>query len=123
MNNLYIYLYSCFFVKEEVMFMGIENSNQGQDGMIHDTPYGTIHSYDGDTGTYGVVETGGNAGGGHTGLTANTWVDIRTTTKDYNGRYMSMCLNNLKDHEGSINTMYRDSKGNITVGINNNWFC
>jgi GH24 family phage-related lysozyme (muramidase) len=30
---------------------------------------------------------------------------------------MSMCLNNLKDHEGSINTMYRDSKGNITVGI------
>ena len=26
-------------------------------------------------------------------------------------------FNNLKDHEGSINTMYRDSKGNITVGI------
>lgn len=96
--------------------MGIENSNQGPGWHDHDTPYGTIHSYDGDTGTYGGGGTGGNAGGGHTGLTANTWVDI-ATTKDYNGRYMSMCLNNLKDHEGSINTMYRDSKGNITVGI------
>ncbi|WP_434147012.1 glycoside hydrolase family protein [Klebsiella quasipneumoniae] len=96
--------------------MGIENSNQGPGWHDHDTPYGTIHSYDGDTGTYGGGGTGGNAGGGHTGLTANTWVDI-ATTKDYNGRYMSMCLNNLKDHEGSINTMHRDSKGNITVGI------
>ena len=65
--------------------MGIENSNQGPGWHDHDTPYGTIHSYDGDTGTYGGGGTGGNAGGGHTGLTANTWVDI-ATTKDYNGR-------------------------------------
>ena len=62
--------------------MGIENSNQGPGWHDHDTPYGTIHSYDGDTGTYGGGGTGGNAGGGHTGLTANTWVDI-ATTKDY----------------------------------------
>ena len=59
--------------------MGIENSNQGPGWHDHDTPYGTIHSYDGDTGTYGGGGTGGNAGGGHTGLTANTWVDIATT--------------------------------------------
>lgn len=97
--------------------MGIEDSNKGPGWHDHDTPYGTIHSYDGNTSTYnGGGGSGGAAGSGFTGLTANTWVDV-STTKDYNGRYMSMCLNNLKDHEGSINTMYRDSKGNITIGI------
>ncbi len=30
---------------------------------------------------------------------------------------MSMCVNNLKAHEGFKNTMYKDSEGNITVGI------
>lgn len=39
--------------------MGIENSNQGPGWHDHDTPYGTIHSYDGDTGTYGGGGTGG----------------------------------------------------------------
>lgn len=96
--------------------MSIEDSNQGPGWHDHDTPYGTIHSYDGDDHTYKEGGSGGAAGNQHTGLTANTWVDI-SSTKDYNGRYMSMCVNNLKDHEGSINTMYRDSEGNITVGI------
>ena len=58
MNKLILFIYTVVFVKE-VMFMGIENSNQGPGWHDHDTPYGTIHSYDGDTGTYGGGGTGG----------------------------------------------------------------
>ena len=65
--------------------MSIEDSNIGPGWHDHDTPYGTIHSYDGNNSTYNGGGSGGAAGSGFTGLTANTWVDI-STTKNYNGR-------------------------------------
>ncbi|BBW24589.1 glycoside hydrolase family protein [Enterobacter kobei] len=91
----------------------IETSNQGPGWNDHDTPYGTIHSYDGDNSSGG---TGGNAGNGHDGIGDSAKIDI-PTTKEYNGVLMSMCVNNLKKHEGFKNKMYKDTGGNITVGV------
>lgn len=64
------------------------------------------------------VGLGGNGGnqGNHDGVTDNTKV-ILDNTKDYNGAYMAMCVNNLHKHEGFKNNMYKDAEGNITVGI------
>lgn len=97
--------------------MGIEDSNQGPGWHDHDTPYGPIHSYDGNTGSssYGGG-SGGNGGNRHEGITDKTTINI-ASTKDYNGTYMTMCVNNLKEHEGFKNSMYKDTAGNITVGI------
>lgn len=97
--------------------MGIEDSNQGPGWNDHDTPYGPIHSYDGNTGSssYGGG-SGGNGGNRHEGITDKTTINI-ASTKDYNGAYMTMCVNNLKAHEGFKNSMYKDTAGNITVGI------
>lgn len=97
--------------------MGIEDSNQGPGWNDHDTPYGPIHSYDGNSGSssYGGG-SGGNGGNRHDGITDKTTINI-ATTKDYDGRYMTMCANNLKAHEGFKNSMYKDTGGHITVGI------
>ncbi|AWF56213.1 TPA: hypothetical protein NHV36_005992 [Klebsiella michiganensis] len=97
--------------------MGIEDSNQGPGWNDHDTPYGPIHSYDGNIGSssYGGG-SGGNGGNRHEGITDKTTINI-ASTKDYNGTYMTMCVNNLKAHEGFKNSMYKDTAGNITVGI------
>ncbi|MCX8986028.1 lysozyme family protein [Citrobacter portucalensis] len=92
---------------------GIENSNQGPGWSDHNTPYGTIHSYDG---TGGSFSASGNGGGNHTGVTDHTTINIASTS-NYNGVMMSMCVNNLKVHEGFITHLYKDSNGYITVGI------
>lgn len=94
----------------------IENSNQGSGWNDHDTPYGTIHSYDGNNQNYGGGGTGGGNGGGHDGVGDRSTISI-ATTHDYNGTMMSMCVNNLKNHEGFKNAMYKDTGGNITIGI------
>lgn len=64
------------------------------------------------------VGFGGNFGnqGNHDGVRDNTNI-ILDDTKNYNGAYMAMCVNNLKAHEGFKNDMYKDQDGNITVGI------
>ncbi|MFZ5244135.1 glycoside hydrolase family protein [Enterobacter bugandensis] len=93
---------------------GIEDSNQGAGWNDHDTPYGPIHSYDGNDHSYGG-SSGGN-GGGHSGIDDKSTINIASTSV-YNGTMMSMCVNNLKKHEGFKNTMYKDTAGNITVGI------
>lgn len=95
----------------------IENSNQGPGWHDHNTPYGPIHSYDGNnsSSSYGG-HSGGNGGNRHEGVSDKTKINI-ASTKDYNGAYMTMCVNNLKVHEGFKNTMYKDTAGNITVGI------
>lgn len=90
----------------------IENSNQGPGWNDHNTPYGTVHSYDG---TDSGFSAGGN-GGGNGGVTEHTTINIASTS-NYNGTLMSMCVNNLKAHEGFKNYMYKDTLGNITVGI------
>ena len=92
----------------------INDSNQGPGWNDHSTPTGTIHSYDGNSSSN--VSTGGNSGNAHSGITENTRLSI-ATTKNYNGTYMSMCTTNLKVHEGFKNNMYKDSEGNVTVGI------
>jgi hypothetical protein len=91
--------------------MSDTDPNSGPGWNDHDTPYGTIHSYN-DPGTLG---TGGNAGS-HTNIGPTTRLSI-PSTKTYNGIYMSMCANNLMAHEGFVNAIYADSKGNPTVGI------
>lgn len=103
-------------VKEEIKMSGIENSNQGPGWHDHNTPYGTIHSYDGDSHSGYGAHSGGNGGNRHEGISDKTHISI-PSTRNYNGYYMSMCVNNLKAHEGFKNTMYKDSEGNITVGI------
>jgi len=70
------------------------------------------HNYGGSGGTGGA---NGN-GGAHEGVTDHTTINI-TSTANYNGVMMSMCVNNLKAHEGFKNAMYKDTAGNITVGI------
>ncbi|MDW9207133.1 hypothetical protein SE951_23785 [Escherichia coli] len=47
-------------VKEEIKMSGIENSNQGPGWHDHNTPYGTIHSYDGDSHSGYGAHSGGN---------------------------------------------------------------
>jgi GH24 family phage-related lysozyme (muramidase) len=100
-------------VKEEINMSGIESSNQGPGWHDHDTPYGTIHSYDGDNHSSYGGPSGGNS---HEGISDKTHINI-SSTRSYDGFYMTMCVNNLKSHEGFKNTMYKDSEGNITVGI------
>lgn len=51
---------------------------------------------------------------GHNGISGP--VSLRTTDS-YDGDTMSGYINNLINHEGFKNTMYRDTEGNITVGI------
>lgn len=94
----------------------IENSNQGAGWNDHDTPYGTIHSYDGTDGSFSAGGNGGGNSGGHTGVTDRTTINI-SSTSSYDGTLMSMCVNNLKVHEGFKNYMYKDTLGNITIGI------
>lgn len=91
--------------------MSDTDPNSGPGWNDHDTPYGPIHSYT-DPGT---VSTGGNSGS-HTNIGPDTRLNI-PSAKGYNGVYMTMCANNLKQHEGFINAIYADSKGNPTVGI------
>lgn len=59
---------------------------------------------------------GGNSGSRSDGIGKNTSINI-ASTKSYNGNFMSMCVNNLKAHEGFKNSMYKDQNGNVTVGI------
>lgn len=61
---------------------------------------------------------GGGSGNGNGGPTVgeNTKITVQRT-KYYSSEYMSMCVTNLKDHEGFKNSMYKDQDGNITVGI------
>lgn len=86
--------------------------NQGPGWNVHDTPYGKIRSYDGDSSS----SYGGEHGNAHDGVGDKTQISIRSTAS-YNGSAMSMCVNNLKDHEGFKNTLYKDQNGNVTVGI------
>lgn len=88
------------------------NENKGPGWGDHNTPYGTVHSYT-DPGTH---MASGNGGNNHTNIGPKTLIRI-ITTKDYDGAFMSQCLNNLKNHEGFRNKMYADTKGNVTVGI------
>ncbi|MCC3703233.1 hypothetical protein LLR08_11790 [Rouxiella badensis] len=99
---------------------GIEDSNQGAGWNDHDTPYGTIHSYDGNSSSSYGGTSGGNSG--HTGVTDKTKINI-ATTKTYSGVFMSMCVNNLKNHEGFKNTMYKDQAGNSRHGIQLGYPC
>lgn len=91
--------------------MSDTDPNSGPGWNDHDTPYGTIHSYD----APGSLGTGGNAGS-HTNIGPTTRLSI-PSTKTYDGIYMTMCANNLMAHEGFVNAIYADSKGNPTVGI------
>ncbi|MFD3226958.1 hypothetical protein [Rahnella aceris] len=86
-------------------------TNSGPGWGDHDTPYGPIHSYT-DPGT---VTAGGNAGK-QTHIGPETTINI-PTAKSYNGVYMSMCVTNLKNHEGFVNNIYADGDGNPTVGV------
>jgi len=86
-------------------------TNSGPGWGDHDTPYGPIHSYT-DPGT---VTAGGHAGK-QTNIGPQTTINI-PTAKSYNGVYMSMCVTNLKNHEGFVNNIYADGDGNPTVGI------
>lgn len=94
------------------------NPNEGPGWGDHDTPYGPIHSYDGNNGSSSYGEhSGGNAGNNtHDGISENTRINIKSTT-DYNGFYMSMCVNHLKHFESFKNVMYKDKPGNIIIGI------
>lgn len=65
----------------------------------HDSNTGTVPPYP----TFGTV-------------TDKTHINI-TATKDIGAVDISMCVTNLKNHEGFKNEMYRDTKGNVTVGI------
>lgn len=69
------------------------------------------HGYNGNS-----PKPGGNAGSRSSGISNSTAIKI-TSTRSYNGVFMSMCINNLKAHEGFKNTMYKDQNGNITIGI------
>lgn len=90
------------------------NKNEGPGWHDHDTPYGSIHSYDGNDTASNYGEHNGDHG--HDGITDKTKINI-ASTNSYDGSYMTMCINNLKRHEGFKNTMYKDSLGNITIGI------
>lgn len=89
--------------------------NHGAGWNVHDTPYGPIHSYDG-SGNYGSGQNNGNNGGDYNGVSKKSFIYI-PNANGIDGRYMSMCVTNLKDNEGFKNTMYKDNEGNITVGI------
>lgn len=93
--------------------------NDGPGWGTHDTPYGPIHSYDGNN-TSGSSNNGGHSGsnGGHDHGTIgpNTLIQV-TATKDIGAADLSLCLTVLKDHEGLSPQMYTDSLGNVTVGI------
>ncbi|TRO30576.1 hypothetical protein EQ832_25825 [Pseudomonas sp. ALS1131] len=52
---------------------GIESSNQGPGWHDHDTPYGTIHSYDGDNHSSYGGHSGGNS---HEGISDKTHINI-----------------------------------------------
>ncbi|HEY2452404.1 MAG TPA: hypothetical protein VGI71_07245 [Scandinavium sp.] len=71
------------------------------------------HSYSGMGGGTGGAN---GSGGDHAGVTDSTRINITSTTAA-NSAMLTMCVNNLKVHEGFKNSMYKDTGGNITVGI------
>ncbi|UJD92612.1 hypothetical protein FS594_28355 (plasmid) [Rahnella aquatilis] len=96
------------------------SSNDGPGWGTHDTPYGPIHSYDGNTSGSGNNggHNGSSAGAGHDHGTIGPNTTIQTTgTSDIGAADLSLCLTILKDHEGLSPQMYADSKGNVTIGI------
>lgn len=89
------------------------NKNTGPGWGDHNTPYGTIHSY---------TDPGSHTASGNGGSNSRAPIGPQTTifvpgTKNYNGSLMTMCVTNLKNHEGFVNQMYLDTRGNVTVGV------
>lgn len=88
---------------------------------MSDLNSGTVGGFGhmGESDPYGNGSSGSTSsgnGGGNNNKVDNSTVTIKST-KSYSGVYMAMCVNNLKNHEGYKNRMYKDDKGNITVGI------
>ena len=97
----------------------------GEDYSMGDLNSGTVSGfghmgsndpYNDGGGSSGGYSVGGHGGSNHNGVSDKTTISIKST-KDYNGQYMAMCVNNLNKHEGFKNAMYKDQKGNVTVGI------